>query len=126
MECGYGLDATGQPVTANGNVDLTGLPLELAEPPLRNGIGGSRAIPDPSSPLKIVNFHAIGGFTNSGVVCDRAAVRCLPNPVVNGHVGAGDAPAGMRPPPRPVRILITRQRRVNSAAPMDLTGCHPP
>ena len=87
MECGYGLDATGQPVTANGNVDLTGLPLELAEPPLCNGIGGSRAIPDPSSPAKIVNFHAIGGFTDSGVVCDRASVRCLSEPAVNGHVG---------------------------------------
>lgn len=86
MECGYGLDATGQPVTANGNVDLTGLPLELAEPPLCNGIG-SRAIPDPSSPVKIVDFHAIGGFTDSGVMCDRASVRCLPDPAVNGHVG---------------------------------------
>ncbi|HTJ46210.1 MAG TPA: GON domain-containing protein [Kofleriaceae bacterium] len=75
-------------VTANANIDLTGLPFELADTDLCPGVGGSSAVADSMAPTKIVNFHAQGSSTTDGTMtCGRASVRCLPDPAVNGQVG---------------------------------------
>lgn len=91
MECG---DETkpvnGAPVrvTTDANLDLTGLPFELAETQLCSGTGGSTAVADSTSPTKVINFHAQGTNTTDGTMtCGRASVRCLPEPAVNGLVG---------------------------------------
>lgn len=90
MECGdeRKTDEDGLPIhiPAKGNVDLTGLPFELAEVQLCNGIGPNRAIPDPEAPTKLVNFEA-QGTSSDGLTCGRSSVRCLPDPAINGQVG---------------------------------------
>lgn len=92
MECGDQTveDSAGIPsrVTTDANIDLTGLPFELAETQLCSGTGGSTAVADSTAPTKIVNFHAQGTNTAEGTMtCGRASVRCLPEPAINGQVG---------------------------------------
>lgn len=75
-------------LTTDANLDLTGLPFELADTQLCGGTEGSTAVADSSAPTKVVNFHAQGTNTVDGTMtCGRASVRCLPQPAVNGQVG---------------------------------------
>jgi hypothetical protein len=90
MQCGsiLLLDNAGvlKPESASANIDLTNLPFELDDKVFCDEVGLSRALPDPSTPSKIVKFDARGETSVSALTCGRASVRCLPKPTVNGQV----------------------------------------
>jgi len=88
MECGLQVAPDdGRPISADANIDLGGLPFELADDQMCTTAGNNSIIRSSSNPAKSVTFHAQGVTAGEIKTCGRASVRCLPDPTANGQVG---------------------------------------
>lgn len=83
MACGAPAPSATTTGDAVGNIDLSDTPFELVTKQFCQDPQAS-AVSDQSALGQIVDFRATG----SASTCAKASIACLPNPTVNGAVGA--------------------------------------